>query len=226
MFRSHILFLADDMLEGREAGTRGYDLAARYVASQFAGLGLKPGNKGSWYQEVRFGRSTATEGARLTVGTQSFASGESFVFMPGVQSQPVNVDAPLVFVGYGIDAPTQGHDDYRGLDVRGKVVVMLAGLPEGLRSDVSAHLGSGRAQMAAARGAVGAIILRPEAAATQTPMSRLAGFVSRPATTWVTRRAIPARLTSSCASPRSWTLRSPRPCSRAAGAAGRRSRPT
>jgi Zn-dependent M28 family amino/carboxypeptidase len=191
MFRSHILFLADDMLEGREAGTRGYDLAARYVASQFAGLGLTPGNDGSWYQEVRFGRSTAAEGARLTVGNQSFASGEGFIFTPGVQSQPLNVEAPLVFVGYGIDAPTQGHDDYRGLDVRGKVVVMLAGLPEGLRSDVSAHLGSGRAQMAAARGAIGAIVLRPEAAAAQAPMSRLAGFAGRPATTWVNEAGAP-----------------------------------
>jgi len=191
MFRSHILFLADDLLEGREAGTRGYDVAARYVASQFAGLGLKPGNKGSWYQEVRFGRSTAAQGARLTVGNQSFASGEGFIFTPGVQPQPINVEAPLVFVGHGIDAPSQGHDDYRGLDVRGKVVVMLAGLPEGLRSDVSAHLGSARAQMAAARGAVGAIILRPEAAATQAPMARMAGMAARPATTWVNQRGLP-----------------------------------
>jgi hypothetical protein len=54
-FRSHVVFLADDLLEGREAGTRGYDLAARYVASQFAGLGVLPGNKGSWYQQVSLG---------------------------------------------------------------------------------------------------------------------------------------------------------------------------
>jgi len=184
-FRGHVVFLADDALEGREAGTRGYDIAARYVASQFAGLGLKPGNGDSWYQQVRLARATARPGAKLTIGNQSFNSGETFIFAPSVQARPLNVEAPLVFVGHGIDAPAHGHDDYRGLDVRGKVVVMVAGLPEGLRSDVAAHLGSGRAMMAAKRGAVGAIILRLEAAAAQAPMSRLAGFASRPATTWV-----------------------------------------
>jgi hypothetical protein len=190
-FRSHVVFLADDLLEGREAGTRGYDLAARYVASQFAGLGVLPGNKGSWYQQVSLGRSTAQAGAKLQVGTQSFNSGEGFIFTPSVQAGPIAVDAPLVFVGMGIDAPAQGHDDYRGLDVRGKIVVTVAGQPEGLRSDVAAHLGSARAQMAAARGAVGMIVVRPAAAATQAPMARLATFASRPATSWVKENGAP-----------------------------------
>ncbi|HEY0115377.1 MAG TPA: M28 family metallopeptidase [Allosphingosinicella sp.] len=184
-FRSHVMFLSDDLLEGRDAGSRGYELAARYVAAQFAGLGVLPANHGSWYQQVRLGRGTAQPGATLRIGDQSFTSGEGFVFLPGFASQPVAVDAPLVFVGYGLDAPSQGHDDYRGLDVRGKVVVMSAGLPQGLPSDVAAHLGSGRAQMAAARGAVGAIVLRPDAAAAQAPLSRLATFAGRPAMTWV-----------------------------------------
>jgi hypothetical protein len=190
-FRSHVVFLSDDLLEGREAGTRGYDIAARYVASQFAGLGVLPGNRGGWFQQVRLGRSTTQPGAKLTVGDQSFNAGEAFIFSPAVLAQPLNVEAPLVFIGHGIDAPAHGHNDYRGVDVRGKVVVMLAGLPEGLPSDVSAHLGSGRAQMAAAKGAVGAIVIRPEAAATQAPMSRLAGFAGRPATTWVRDNGTP-----------------------------------
>lgn len=184
-FRSHVLFLADDLMEGREAGTRGHELAARYVASQLAGLGLRPGNGQSWFQPVRLGTATATEGARLTIGGQIFRSGESFIFRPAFQSGPLAIEAPLVFVGHGIDAPTQGHDDYRGLNVRGKVVVMLAGLPQGLPSDVGAHLGSARAQMAAARGAVGVIVLRSDAVAIRSPMSGLAGFAVRPSTTWV-----------------------------------------
>jgi Zn-dependent M28 family amino/carboxypeptidase len=184
-FRSHVQFLSDDLLEGRDTGSRGHEIAARYVASQLAGLGVLPGNDGSWYQQVRLGRATAQPGATLRIGTQSFASGEGFIFTPSFQGQPVAVEAPVVFVGYGLDAPSQGHDDYRRLDVRGKVVVMLAGLPEGLRSDVSAHLGSGRAQMAAARGAVGAIVIRPDSAAAQAPMARLAGFAGRPATAWL-----------------------------------------
>ncbi|MDB5668848.1 MAG: family metallo-hydrolase [Alphaproteobacteria bacterium] len=184
-FRSHVMFLADDLLGGRDAGSPGHEIAARYVASQFASLGVLPGNDGSWFQQVRLARSTAQPGATLRVGNQNFASGEGFAFIGGYQAGPLAIEAPLVFVGYGLDAPSQGHDDYRGLDVRGKVVVMLAGLPEGLASDVSAHLGSGRAQMAAARGAVGAIVLRPDAAAAQAPMARIVAGTGRPSMTWV-----------------------------------------
>lgn len=184
-FRSHVMFLGDDLLEGRAAGTRGHEMAAHYVAQQFAGLGLKPGNDGSWFQQVTLGRSTQAGTARLLVGGQPVAVGESALFMPAYQSQPFAGEAEAVFVGYGIDAPTQGHDDYRGLDVRGKIVVLLPGLPQGLPSDVSAHLGQERARMAANRGAIGMIVLRPPAAATQAPLSRLAGMVSQPNTTWV-----------------------------------------
>ena len=184
-FRSHVMFLSDDLLGGRDPGTPGHEIAARYVAAQFAGLGVMPGNDGSWYQQVRLARSTAQPGATLRVGNQNFASGEGFAFLGGYQSGPIAVEAPLVFVGYGLDAPSQGHDDYRGLDVRGKVVVMLAGLPQGLASDVTAHLGSARAQMAAARGAVGAIVLRPDAAAAAAPMARIAAGTARPNMTWV-----------------------------------------
>ncbi len=190
-FRSHVQFLSDDLLGGRDPGTPGHEIAARYVAAQFAGLGVMPGNDGSWYQQVRLARHRAQPGAALRIGNQNFASGEGFVFTPSYSAAPVAIDAPLVFVGYGLDAPTQGHDDYRGLDVRGKVVVMLAGLPQGLRSDVAAHLGSARAQMAAARGAVGAIVLRPDSAAERAPMARLAAGVGRASMTWLNAEGNP-----------------------------------
>jgi Zn-dependent M28 family amino/carboxypeptidase len=185
-FRSHVTFLADDLFEGREAGTRGHELAARYVATQLAGLGLQPGNGDSWYQQVTLGRSTPGGDAQLTINGQSFPANEAYIFRPAFQSGPVNVEnAETVYVGWGIDAPAHGHDSYRGLDVRGKVVVMLGGLPQGLASDVSAHLGAGRMQMAAARGAIGAIMLRPPSAAQQSPLSNLRPFATRPSTTWV-----------------------------------------
>jgi len=188
-FRSHVLFLGDDLLEGREAGTRGHELAARYVASQFAGLGVLPGNGDSWFQSVRLGRGTLAGDPRLTIGDRVFTYGQSFIFTNTFTPQPVSVNAPLVFVGYGIDAPAQGHDDYRGLDVRNKVVVVVGGLPQGLPSDVATHLGAARAQMAASRGAVGMIVLRPPSATAMAPLANTANALRRQTvTTWVNQR--------------------------------------
>src|ERR1051325_3522822 len=74
-FRAHVAFLADDLLEGREAGTRGFDIAARYVATQFAGLGLSPGANGSWYQPVDFVQVRLAGTPTLTVGGRTFEQG-------------------------------------------------------------------------------------------------------------------------------------------------------
>src|SRR6201991_3561244 len=75
-FRAHVTFLADDLLEGREAGTRGYDIAARYVAAQFAALGLQPaGANGGWYQPVEFVRFTGTGNATIVVNGHTFTQG-------------------------------------------------------------------------------------------------------------------------------------------------------
>ena len=76
-FRAHVAFLGDDLLEGREAGSRGYDLAARYVAAQFEALGLRAGANGGWYQPVEFVRFGLSGTPRLTIGARSFAQGEN-----------------------------------------------------------------------------------------------------------------------------------------------------
>src|SRR5687768_16180769 len=76
-FRSHVAFLSDDLLEGREAGERGYEIAARYVATNFAGLGLKPAVNGSWYQEVPFVQYGLGETpAQVTIGNRTFVQGQ------------------------------------------------------------------------------------------------------------------------------------------------------
>ncbi|MDQ8754612.1 M28 family metallopeptidase [Sphingosinicella sp. LHD-64] len=190
-FRAHVAFLADDLLEGREAGTRGYDLAARYVAAQFAALGLQPAANGNWYQRVEFLRFTPTGTPQLTIGGRSFAQGEEVVFRASPSTEALALDAGLVFAGYGIDAPPQGFDDYAGLDVRGKVVVIIAGSPNGTPSDVAAHLNSAKARMAAARGAIGMIVVRSRAEAEATPWNRLVTGARRPGTTWIGRDGQP-----------------------------------
>jgi Zn-dependent M28 family amino/carboxypeptidase len=172
-FRSHVVFLADDKLEGRDTGSRGYDLAALYVASRFEALGLKPAGQDGWYQQVPFleFRLSAEPGS-LTVGGRRFLHGREVVLTPTPDEAPVAIDAPAVFVGYGLEAPEIGIDDYKGLDVRGKVVVVLGGFPNGMKSDVGAHLNSDKRRIASRHGAVGLITVRTLSEAKRRPWSR------------------------------------------------------
>jgi len=184
-FRAHVAFLADDLLEGREAGTRGFDIAARYVASQFEALGLSPGANGSWYQPVGLVQIRLGGPPTLTVAGRTFTQGHELALRAGADSGPLSLEAPLVFAGYGLDMPSHGFNDYRGLDARGKIVVVLAGTPDGIASDVAAHLNGDKRRMAAARGALGLISIRTRADSAATPWARAARSGERPLTTWV-----------------------------------------
>ncbi len=152
-FRSHVAFLSDDLLEGRDAGSKGYELGAHYVATQFEGLGLKPGGDKGWYQQVPFLQYKLGSGGsnRVTIGGRSFADRAEVLVAPSPVSGPQSVEAPVVYVGYGIDSPQIGLNDYKGLDVKGKIVAMLGGYPADLPSDVGAHLNSDKRRAAAAR---------------------------------------------------------------------------
>ncbi len=185
-FRAHVTFLADDLFEGRDTGSRGYEIAARYVATQFAALGLQPGGvDGSWFQPVTFIRYTGSDNATISVGDRTFTQGSEMSMRSSAETAPLNAEAPLVFAGYGLDMPSQGFDDYRGLDVRGKIVVVLSGIPAGTPSDVAAHLSSDRRRMAGARGAIGMITVRTRADAQALPWERAVRAGGRPAMTWV-----------------------------------------
>jgi Zn-dependent M28 family amino/carboxypeptidase len=164
--RAHMRFLADDALEGRGTGTRGYDLAAKYVAAQFEALGLSPaGDGGSYFQPVPL-RSTIVDGARSSVSFRYPDREESLTFAtdwtalgdPG--RDDVSVEAPVVFVGAGVTAPDQNYDDYRGIDVTGKIVAWVYPTPP-FESTLKAHYSSGatRRANAAAHGAAGWIRL-------------------------------------------------------------------
>jgi hypothetical protein len=186
-FRSHVAFLADDLLEGRDTGTRGYDIAARYVAAGFEGLGLRPGARdGSWYQQVPFVRFAMSEPAQIRIGERTFVHRRDFSVRQHPTAGQTRFEAPAVFAGYGLEARAFGLDDYRGLDVRGKIVVVLDGTPSGLPSDVAAHLGSEKRRIAARRGAIGLITRRRPAAAARMPFSAAPmGRPMEPGITWV-----------------------------------------
>jgi hypothetical protein len=185
-FRSHVAFLADDQLEGRDTGSRGFDLAALYVASRFEALGLKPAGKEGWYQQVPFVESRlAGEPASLTIGGRRFLNGQEVVLSPMPDEAPVAIQAPAVFAGFGLEAPELGIDDYEGLDVRGKVVVVLNGFPNGMKSDVGAHLNSDKRRVAARHGAVGLVSIRTLSAAKRRPWARMQRNADEPSLGWI-----------------------------------------
>ena len=134
--RAHIKFLSDDRLEGRGTGARGGELAALYIAEQFEAMGLKGvGAKGSFWQPASLVGVKADPKTELRIngakGSEAFKFADDFVAFTGAQTEHVEVNADLVFVGYGIDAPEQKWNDYKlpAEDYRGKVLVMLVNDP-------------------------------------------------------------------------------------------------
>jgi hypothetical protein len=177
-FRAHVAFLADDRLEGRDTGSRGYDQAAAYVADQFAALGLQPaGDKGSWYQKVTLRSARLVREPTVTLigpdGTsRSWQSGTDVIAGPGLSAREQDFTAQVVFAGFGIDAPGEGIRDYAGLDVRGKLVAVFAGTPPGLDSETAAFLLDQKAAVAAQRGALGLISLPTDESERTTPWAQ------------------------------------------------------
>ena len=176
--RAHIRFLADDLLEGRGTGTRGYQLAANYVAARFEALGLEPaGVNGTYFQPVPLrkvdlepGRSSMSVSRNGQVLTLTYA--EDYLLdtwmANNFQDAETSVAAPVVFAGYGVTAPELDYDDYANVDVRGKIVALFefaapASFPDSQRAYYASY--SVKAQNAADHGAVGMLtFMRPQEA--------------------------------------------------------------
>jgi Zn-dependent M28 family amino/carboxypeptidase len=130
---AHVKFLADDLLEGRAPASRGSDLAMRYIATEYQRLGLEPaGDDGSWYQKLEIvgikSEATASPTIRSPGGGAPLVlrPGDSCVVVPGTQQPATRIaDAEVVFAGYGIVAPEQTWDDFKDVDVRGKVLLVM-----------------------------------------------------------------------------------------------------
>ena len=179
--KAHIRFLSDDLLEGRGTGARGGEIAAKYIASQLEAIGAKgAAPNGSFFQPVSLVGVKADPNTTLTIsganGSDSFKFADDFVAFTGAQTENVDVDADLVFVGYGISAPEQNWNDYKGndADYRGKILVMLVNDPPATPQEPNLFAGKtltyyGRwtykYEEAARRGAVGAILLHTDESA-------------------------------------------------------------
>src|ERR1044072_8772312 len=182
--KAHIKFLADDLLEGRGTGARGGDLAAKYIAAQLEATGAKgAGENGSFFQHVSLVGVKADPATVLTIsgasGSESFKFADDFVAFTGAQTEAVDIDADLVFVGYGINAPEQKWNDYKGADTdyRGKILVMLVNDPPATTAEPNLFGGKAltyygrwtyKYEEAARRGAVGAILLHTDVSAGYT----------------------------------------------------------
>lgn len=159
--RGHVEFLASDSLEGRETGTRGYEIAAEYVASRYRAMGLQPVSDKGWFQQVPFVANLLDEKAsKMSINGQPFALRQDVRFGPARKAGTEAISGEVVFAGFGIDDPKNGQNDYKGVDAKGKIVAVLAGFPKGMASDVGAHYNRSKAKMAEARGAIGVIVIR------------------------------------------------------------------
>jgi Zn-dependent M28 family amino/carboxypeptidase len=168
---SHVRFLSHDLLEGRGTGQRGGDIAAQYIAAQFALYGLKPaGDSGTYMQKVPMVGITPGADTRFSLVP---ANGQAmdlkvlddYVAYDQTQQPESAIDAEIVYVGYGIEAPEYNWDDYKGVDLKGKVLLMLVNQPT---DDPKLFHGKSltyygrwtyKYEQAARKGAVGAILI-------------------------------------------------------------------
>jgi Zn-dependent M28 family amino/carboxypeptidase len=173
--RGHVKFLSDDRLEGRGTGAKGGETAALYIAEQFEAMGLKgAGPKGSFWQQVSLVGVKADPKTELRINgperAEAYKFADEFVAFTGAQTEHVTVNTDLVFVGYGIDAPEQKWNDYKGGvdDYRGKMLVMMVNDPPATTTEPDLFGGrrltyygrwTYKFEEAARRGAAGVILI-------------------------------------------------------------------
>ena len=188
-----VAFLADDAVEGRGTGHRGYDIAALYVEQRMQAMGLKPGANGSWRQPVTVARMGVQEGTLTWTPARGapvvWTSGADALFGIPREARIAITNADLVFVGYGLE------EDYAGLNTNGKIVVVLQGAPADLTGEAAQRAEQSKSRVAEAHGADGIITVNTTASATRYTDALLTRYAGRTETVWVgpdgPRRATP-----------------------------------
>ena len=136
--RSHIAYLADDKLKGRLPGTEGYQMAVDYVIDQYKKMGIAPGgDNGGYTQKLIIRKSIVDNSSAVAILKDKYGNTDSLLFMkdfapaPHPLSKTSAAEGQLVFAGYGVEIPN-GYSDYAGIDVKGKIVVLVAGHLQGM----------------------------------------------------------------------------------------------
>ena len=182
----YVKVLADDNMEGRETGSPGLQRASAYVVDQLKKDGLQPAGSKGYYQPIKLiSRQIDESGSSLALirdgKTETVKLGEDAMFSTRVDLSPEEIDAPLVFVGYGLNVPEKNYDDYAGLNVKGKVAVIFGGSPADMPAALASHYQSSteRAKELRKAGAIGFITI-PNPAAMDIPWSRMTLARKRP----------------------------------------------
>ena len=175
----HVKVLADDNMEGRETGSTGLRKAEAYVVEQLTKAGVQPAGTAGFYQPVKFiARQIAEKDSSTALvrngAVEPLVLGEDAYFNTRADLSPEEVDAPLVFAGYGLRVPEKNYDDLAGLDLKGKVAVIIGGSPADIPSALASHYQSASERWKAFReaGAIG-IISIPNPASMDVPWSRM-----------------------------------------------------
>jgi len=190
---AHLEYLASDELEGRESGQPGYDLAAAYVAEQYAAIGLEPGGSEGWYQPVELQTYLLDpQSPAMTVhrdgGDTTLVYREDFMMAGDKVSAADAVRGEVVYVGYGVHAPELDYSDLEGVDLEGKIVAYFGGGPQSIKGDKLAHFSAMRtkAKEWVARGVVGGIFLFSRETEKSYPWGRAQKtYGLKPGKTWV-----------------------------------------
>ncbi|HMD32428.1 MAG TPA: hypothetical protein VKG84_11000, partial [Candidatus Acidoferrales bacterium] len=183
---AHVKVIADDNMEGRDTGSDGLKRAQAYAVKQFEKAGLQSAGTEGFYQPVKFlVRNIVERDSSLTLvrngKDQPLVLGDDAYFSTRVHLAP-SVDAPLVFVGYGLAVPENNYDDLAGLDLKGKVAVLLAGSPAEIPSALASHYQSaGERWKAFRRAGVVGIIAIPNPNSMDIPWSRMSLNRAHPA---------------------------------------------
>jgi len=177
---SHVKILADDKMEGRETGSEGLRKAEQYIVQQLTEAGLEPAGTNGYYQPLKFISRQIIEkestAALVRNGAEEPLSlSEDAYFSTRVDLSPDEVKAPLVFVGYGLKIPEKNYDDFAGLDLKGKIAVLLSGSGSDIPAALASHYQSAGERWKALRqaGAIGVISI-PNPASMDIPWSRIA----------------------------------------------------
>lgn len=197
--RSHVEFLAGDLLEGRATASRGYDIAAAYVAAQFRQAGLQPGGDDkSYFQRVPLLEATPVlpgSSAELVRedDTYTFEYGTHYLPSADFASASSTLSAPMVFAGFGIEAPELDYDDFEGIDLKGRIAVVFSGAPAKFPHHQRAYYSWNERKLATLidRGAVGVITIASSADTKSMPWERRVGMSWMPEMRWLDEAGVP-----------------------------------